>query len=213
MMALFHFSCFSFGVLVLFLLSHCHDLQGHQNATEPSLMLLVAPLFFPAASHVCYVQYLWSGYFVVGILYVVLNTGYRINWRSSAVFIPLLNLCCAGGEEGYFTGMMLKKSRVKFLESEIVTYPTTQMMRNLLVAQVCAHIHHNLVDTKLDYSASVPATAIYGGIMFWGCLSIPTLYVSRCHKCNISGMSGENYIQLQMSTWTSKTDWNLMVKT
>lgn len=32
--------------------------------------------------------------------------------------------------------MMLKKSRVKFLESEIVTYPTTQMMRNLLVAQV-----------------------------------------------------------------------------
>uniref|UniRef100_A0A3B5N0T7 Tyrosyl-DNA phosphodiesterase 2 n=1 Tax=Xiphophorus couchianus TaxID=32473 RepID=A0A3B5N0T7_9TELE len=39
-------------------------------------------------------------------------------------------------EEAYFTGMMLKKSRVKFLESEIVTYPTTQMMRNLLVAQV-----------------------------------------------------------------------------
>ncbi|XP_063755865.1 tyrosyl-DNA phosphodiesterase 2 isoform X2 [Eleginops maclovinus] len=41
-----------------------------------------------------------------------------------------------GGEEGYFTGMMLKKSRVKFVESEIVTFPTTQMMRNLLVAQV-----------------------------------------------------------------------------
>ncbi|KAI4817858.1 hypothetical protein KUCAC02_011231 [Chaenocephalus aceratus] len=41
-----------------------------------------------------------------------------------------------GGEEGYFTGIMLKKSRVKFVESEIVTFPTTQMMRNLLVAQV-----------------------------------------------------------------------------
>uniref|UniRef100_A0A667WNK0 Tyrosyl-DNA phosphodiesterase 2 n=1 Tax=Myripristis murdjan TaxID=586833 RepID=A0A667WNK0_9TELE len=41
-----------------------------------------------------------------------------------------------GGEEGYFTGIMLKKSRVKLLESEIVTYPTTQMMRNLLIAQV-----------------------------------------------------------------------------
>ncbi|XP_071401335.1 tyrosyl-DNA phosphodiesterase 2-like [Centroberyx affinis] len=41
-----------------------------------------------------------------------------------------------GGEDGYFTGMMLKKSRVKLLKSEIVTYPTTQMMRNLLVAQV-----------------------------------------------------------------------------
>ncbi|XP_047461417.1 tyrosyl-DNA phosphodiesterase 2-like [Mugil cephalus] len=45
-------------------------------------------------------------------------------------------LIIEGGEEGYFTGMMLKKSRVKFEGSEIVTYPTTQMMRNLLVAQV-----------------------------------------------------------------------------
>ncbi|KAM4725242.1 tyrosyl-DNA phosphodiesterase 2 [Anableps anableps] len=45
-------------------------------------------------------------------------------------------LIIEGGEEAYFTGMMLKKSRVKFLESEIVTFPTTQMMRNLLVAQV-----------------------------------------------------------------------------
>ena len=34
--------------------------------------------------------------------------------------------------------MMLKRSRVKLVESETVTYPTTQMMRNLLVAQVCA---------------------------------------------------------------------------
>ncbi|XP_063041476.1 tyrosyl-DNA phosphodiesterase 2 [Engraulis encrasicolus] len=41
-----------------------------------------------------------------------------------------------GGEEGYFTGLMLKKSRVKFLQSEIIPYPMTQMMRNLLVAQV-----------------------------------------------------------------------------
>ncbi|KAM6959475.1 tyrosyl-DNA phosphodiesterase 2 [Aplochiton taeniatus] len=31
---------------------------------------------------------------------------------------------------------MLKKSRVKLLKSEIVPYPATQMMRNLLVAQV-----------------------------------------------------------------------------
>ncbi|XP_028317461.1 tyrosyl-DNA phosphodiesterase 2 isoform X2 [Gouania willdenowi] len=41
-----------------------------------------------------------------------------------------------GGEDGYFTGIMLKKSRMKFVESEIVEYPTTKMMRNLLVAQV-----------------------------------------------------------------------------
>ncbi|XP_043073886.1 tyrosyl-DNA phosphodiesterase 2 isoform X2 [Puntigrus tetrazona] len=41
-----------------------------------------------------------------------------------------------GSDDGYFTGIMLKKSRVKFLESEIICYPTTQMLRNLLVAQV-----------------------------------------------------------------------------
>nr|XP_019946117.1 PREDICTED: tyrosyl-DNA phosphodiesterase 2 [Paralichthys olivaceus] len=45
-------------------------------------------------------------------------------------------LIIEGGEEGYFTGMMLKRSRVKLVESKIVTYPTTQMMRNLLLAQV-----------------------------------------------------------------------------
>lgn len=45
-------------------------------------------------------------------------------------------LIIEGGEIGYFTGMMLKKSRVKLMESNIVPYPTTQMMRNLLIAQV-----------------------------------------------------------------------------
>ncbi|XP_040909326.1 tyrosyl-DNA phosphodiesterase 2 [Toxotes jaculatrix] len=45
-------------------------------------------------------------------------------------------LIIEGGDDGYFTGIMLKRSRVKLLESETVTYPTTQMMRNLLVAQV-----------------------------------------------------------------------------
>ncbi|XP_029977139.1 tyrosyl-DNA phosphodiesterase 2 [Salarias fasciatus] len=45
-------------------------------------------------------------------------------------------LIIEAGEDNYFTGMMLKKSRVKFEESEVVSYPTTQMMRNLLVARV-----------------------------------------------------------------------------
>ncbi|KAG7268454.1 hypothetical protein CRUP_037014, partial [Coryphaenoides rupestris] len=40
----------------------------------------------------------------------------------------------AGGEEGYFTGIMLKTSRVKLQGSQIVPYTTTQMMRNLLIA-------------------------------------------------------------------------------
>ncbi|XP_075950915.1 tyrosyl-DNA phosphodiesterase 2-like [Anarhichas minor] len=41
-----------------------------------------------------------------------------------------------GGKEGYFIGMLLKKSRITLLDSETVAYPTTRMMRNLLVAQV-----------------------------------------------------------------------------
>ncbi|XP_065328162.1 tyrosyl-DNA phosphodiesterase 2-like [Pelmatolapia mariae] len=45
-------------------------------------------------------------------------------------------LMIKGGEEGYFTGMLLKKSRVTLVESEIVPYRTTKMRRNLLVAQV-----------------------------------------------------------------------------
>ncbi|XP_061521599.1 tyrosyl-DNA phosphodiesterase 2 [Phycodurus eques] len=49
-------------------------------------------------------------------------------------------LIIQGSEDGYFNGMMLKKTRVKLLESEIVAYPTTQMMRNLLVAQVARQL-------------------------------------------------------------------------
>ncbi|XP_054864600.1 tyrosyl-DNA phosphodiesterase 2-like [Amphiprion ocellaris] len=41
-----------------------------------------------------------------------------------------------GGDEGYFTVMLLKKSRVSLLDSQIVQYPNTCMMRNLLLAQV-----------------------------------------------------------------------------
>lgn len=44
----------------------------------------------------------------------------------------------AGGKEGYFIGMMLKKSRITLLDSETVAYPTSGMMRSLLVAQVGA---------------------------------------------------------------------------
>uniref|UniRef100_A0A8C0KA79 Tyrosyl-DNA phosphodiesterase 2 n=1 Tax=Canis lupus dingo TaxID=286419 RepID=A0A8C0KA79_CANLU len=37
-----------------------------------------------------------------------------------------------GHEEGYFTAIMLKKSRVKFKSQEIIPFPNTKMMRNLL---------------------------------------------------------------------------------
>ncbi|NXF95314.1 TYDP2 phosphodiesterase, partial [Eubucco bourcierii] len=41
-----------------------------------------------------------------------------------------------GNVDAYFTAIMLKKSRVKLLKHEIVPFPTTSMMRNLLVVHV-----------------------------------------------------------------------------
>ncbi|XP_054020390.1 tyrosyl-DNA phosphodiesterase 2-like [Dryobates pubescens] len=41
-----------------------------------------------------------------------------------------------GNVFGYFTAIMLKKSRVKLLKHEIIPFPTTSMMRNLLVVHV-----------------------------------------------------------------------------
>ncbi|XP_040288826.1 tyrosyl-DNA phosphodiesterase 2 isoform X3 [Bufo bufo] len=41
-----------------------------------------------------------------------------------------------GEEDGYFTAIMLKKSRVKLISQEIVPFPSTVMMRNLLVVNV-----------------------------------------------------------------------------
>ncbi|XP_075826130.1 tyrosyl-DNA phosphodiesterase 2-like [Microtus pennsylvanicus] len=41
-----------------------------------------------------------------------------------------------GNEEGYFTAILLKKGRVKFKSQEIVPFPNTKMMRNLLSVNV-----------------------------------------------------------------------------
>ncbi|XP_033916153.1 tyrosyl-DNA phosphodiesterase 2 [Melopsittacus undulatus] len=41
-----------------------------------------------------------------------------------------------GNIDGYFTVIMLKKSRVKLLKHDIIPFPTTSMMRNLLVVHV-----------------------------------------------------------------------------
>ncbi|KAF1398340.1 Tyrosyl-DNA phosphodiesterase 2, partial [Spheniscus humboldti] len=41
-----------------------------------------------------------------------------------------------GNIDGYFTAIMLKKPRVKLLKHEIIPFPTTSMMRNLLVVYV-----------------------------------------------------------------------------
>uniref|UniRef100_A0A8C5LAH6 Tyrosyl-DNA phosphodiesterase 2 n=1 Tax=Jaculus jaculus TaxID=51337 RepID=A0A8C5LAH6_JACJA len=41
-----------------------------------------------------------------------------------------------GNEEGYFTAILLKKERVKFISKEIIPFPSTKMMRNLLRVHV-----------------------------------------------------------------------------
>ncbi|XP_070603477.1 tyrosyl-DNA phosphodiesterase 2 [Erythrolamprus reginae] len=41
-----------------------------------------------------------------------------------------------GNVDGYFTAIMLKKSRVKVVKHEITAFPTTSMMRNLLAVHV-----------------------------------------------------------------------------
>ncbi|CAH2284493.1 tyrosyl-DNA phosphodiesterase 2 [Pelobates cultripes] len=90
----------------------------------------------------------------------------------------------AGNDEGYFTAIMLKNSRVKLISQEIVPYPNTTMMRNLLIANVNLSGNHiclmtsHLESTK-DHSkerlaqlhvllkkmqeAPLSATVIYGG--------------------------------------------------
>lgn len=91
-----------------------------------------------------YVQYLKkravSYLFIEGLSFDFFDRKHALALCLTCAF----NLCRAGGDEGYFTGMMLKKTRVKLLESELVTFPSTQMMRNLLVAQVCAVGTHSL---------------------------------------------------------------------
>ncbi|XP_060778301.1 tyrosyl-DNA phosphodiesterase 2 [Neoarius graeffei] len=41
-----------------------------------------------------------------------------------------------GSEDGYFTGILLRKCRIELVQSNIVKYPTTEMGRNLLMAEV-----------------------------------------------------------------------------
>ncbi|CAI5779887.1 tyrosyl-DNA phosphodiesterase 2 [Podarcis lilfordi] len=46
-----------------------------------------------------------------------------------------------GNTDGYFTAIMLKKSRVRVLKEEITPFPTTSMMRNLLAVHVSEFLH------------------------------------------------------------------------
>uniref|UniRef100_A0A3P9B5Y9 Tyrosyl-DNA phosphodiesterase 2 n=1 Tax=Maylandia zebra TaxID=106582 RepID=A0A3P9B5Y9_9CICH len=56
--------------------------------------------------------------------------------NPDVVFLQELVPLMSSGRNGCFTGMLLKKSRVKLVESEMVAYPTTKMRRNLLVVIV-----------------------------------------------------------------------------
>ncbi|XP_053458047.1 tyrosyl-DNA phosphodiesterase 2 isoform X3 [Nycticebus coucang] len=53
-----------------------------------------------------------------------------------------------GREEGYFTAIMLKKSKVKLKSHEVIPFPDTKMMRNLLCAHVTKYggLPNNILD-------------------------------------------------------------------
>ncbi|XP_062952968.1 tyrosyl-DNA phosphodiesterase 2 isoform X2 [Cynocephalus volans] len=53
-----------------------------------------------------------------------------------------------GHEEGYFTAIMLKKSRMKLKSQEIIPFPDTKMMRNLLCVHVtkCGGLPNDILD-------------------------------------------------------------------
>ncbi|XP_005403425.1 PREDICTED: tyrosyl-DNA phosphodiesterase 2 isoform X2 [Chinchilla lanigera] len=81
-----------------------------------------------------------------------------------------------GHEEGYFTAIMLKKSRVKLKSQEIIPFPSTKMMRNLLCVHVtkCGGLPSNILDvweflgkpkhcqytwdTQMNSNLGIPAT-------------------------------------------------------
>ncbi|XP_076999882.1 tyrosyl-DNA phosphodiesterase 2 isoform X3 [Tamandua tetradactyla] len=81
-----------------------------------------------------------------------------------------------GHEEGYFTAIMLKKSRVKLKSQEIIRFPGTKMMRNLLCVHVtkCGGLPNNILDvwellgkpehcqytwdTQMNSNLGIPAT-------------------------------------------------------
>ncbi|XP_060100118.1 tyrosyl-DNA phosphodiesterase 2 [Heteronotia binoei] len=89
-----------------------------------------------------------------------------------------------GNTEGYFTAIMLKKSRVRVLKHEIIPFPTTSMMRNLLAVhatvsgnEICFMTSHlestkthaeerlNQLKLVLKKMSETPAstTVIFGG--------------------------------------------------
>ncbi|KAK2854647.1 hypothetical protein Q7C36_006516 [Tachysurus vachellii] len=47
----------------------------------------------------------------------------------------------AGSDDGYFTGILLRRCRMELVQSNIVKYPTTEMGRNLLMAEVNFSAH------------------------------------------------------------------------
>lgn len=59
-----------------------------------------------------------------------------VSYLCLFMFPLLMGISMVGNTSGYFTGIVLRKSRVKLLQSSVVNYPTTEQGRNLLMAQV-----------------------------------------------------------------------------
>lgn len=68
--------------------------------------------------------------------------------ESAAYFIEKLPNyhCTFGNEVGYFVGILLKKSTVSFVDSEITEFSNTRMMRNLLKVNVSLYFNTLYID-------------------------------------------------------------------
>ncbi|GAB1298017.1 Tyrosyl-DNA phosphodiesterase 2 [Apodemus speciosus] len=85
----------------------------------------------------------------------------------------------SGNEEGYFTAILLKKGRVKFKSQEIIPFPNTKMMRNLLCVN-CAGMHPVENGNTHDKPLQAAARVSLGGNEF--CLMTSHLESTREHS-------------------------------
>ncbi|XP_033855003.3 tyrosyl-DNA phosphodiesterase 2 [Acipenser ruthenus] len=135
-----------------------------------------------------------------------------------------------GNEDCYFTAVMLKKSRVKLLKTEIIPFPSTSMMRNLLTVQasfcgielhlMTSHLEStknhsgeriNQLKTVLTKIKEAPETSI---VIFGGDTNLRDQEVAKIgglpsNVCDIWEYLGKP--EHCRYTWDTKTNHNLQV--
>lgn len=61
---------------------------------------------------------------------------YEISVWYTSHFDDFDGIFFLGNDEGYFIGILIRRCRMELVSSNIVKYPTTEMQRNLLMAEV-----------------------------------------------------------------------------